>query len=163
VPLTQADLQGQGGVVPPVVRTVISPEEQSQQAKDAIAAQVKAASELPESAATKALLGLLGDTTGKANAYRVAVGNAMEVAADLETHLLSVRQKMLAARMTEADADMRSRLQTLVPSVNGVLMRFEQMHRTLSEIEDGLSQISAANTQALAWATETGYIQSSAS
>jgi hypothetical protein len=158
MPLTQADLRGMGGVLPPVVTQVVTPQEQGAQAQQARAAQVQAASELPESEATKALLGLIGDADSKVGTYRVAIGNAMDAAADLESHLLFVRQKMLAMRMTEADQDMRLRLQSMVPSLNGILTRFDQMHRTLSEIEDGLTQIAAANADVLDWAKQTGYI-----
>jgi hypothetical protein len=161
--LTVADLQGSGGdpAVPVLVRTV-SPEEQEQQMTEARAAQAKAASELPESASTKAMLDLLGNTKERADAYRVGITNAMELAAALKSQMLTIRQGMLSARLTEADRTMRTKLQAMIPSVNGVLLQFTEVHTRLQMIEDGLSQIERASEDVLAWAKETGYIQSDA-
>jgi hypothetical protein len=158
--LTVADLQGSGGdpAIPVLVRTV-SPEAQDQAAKDAADERIKAASELPESASTKALLDLLGNTKDATDAYRVAIGNAMEAAAVLETRLLSIRQGMLSARMTEADTTMRAKLVSTMPSVNGALSQFEGVHRSLAAIEDGLSQIAQQSADVLAWGKQTGYIE----
>jgi hypothetical protein len=163
MPITQADLQGQGGALPPVVRSSISPQEQTAKAEEALAATIKAASEMPESAATKDLLALLGSSQACIDTYRVSIANAMEDVAKLEGQLMAIRQKMLSVRVTEADNDMRMRLQTVLMPTNGVLSRFEQMHQHLAAVEDGLSQLTQQTDVAMDWAKKTGYIASDAS
>lgn len=162
MPLTTADLRGAGGALPPVISTVLTPQDQDERAKEIRAKQVEAAAALPESAATKAMLGMIGEEQGKANDYRVAIGNALEAVAQLETHLLAMRQRMLATSMTEQDGSMRTRIESMLPVINGVLMRFEQIHRDLAAVEVGLTQLGTMGTDALDWAKQTDYLPADA-
>jgi len=120
-------------------------------------ALIDAATALPKSPSMQALLTALAAVTPMENDYRVAIANIMTTIGAVEHALADVRQQVMAARLTTQDNILAAKLNSITPTIDGVLDRFREVARQLNAIEDGLSPLDQLRADINTWAGATGY------
>lgn len=151
--LTIADLHGTGQANPLTTLTDVSPPPNPEQ----LQALIDAASALAKSPSMAALLVDLAALKTQIAAYRVAVVNATDPVGQAEVQAVNVRQKVLAAQVTEADPILRAKVSNVLPTLDGVTSRLADVYQQLLMIEAGLQAVETMITDVLTWAEATGY------